>query len=116
MPALKKIVIVGLGLMGGSLAAAVRKKFPRAHVVGVARRAKTLQFAKKKKWIHEGSLSLRSVLTDADLVVICVPVDLTEKMLTEINRLAKKPVLVTDVGSVKAPIEKIGRASCRERV
>lgn len=100
----KKIVVVGLGLMGGSLAASVRKNFPSTKVVGVARRKETLDFASKKKWIHEGCFSLSAALRGADLVVICTPVDLTKDFLKEIDQCAAQEVLVTDVGSVKFPI------------
>lgn len=100
----KKIVIVGLGLMGGSLAAAARKKFPNAKIIGIARRKETLRFALNKKWIHEGYLDLAQALKNAELVVICTPVDLTQKILNEIERVATSPVLVTDAGSVKESI------------
>ena len=100
-PAFKKIVIVGLGLMGGSLAAAVRKKFPQSQVVGVARRKKTIHLALRKKWIHKGFLSIKESLGNADLVVICTPVDSTQSVLSEIERFATQSVLVTDAGSVK---------------
>lgn len=90
--------------MGGSLAAAIRKKFPKAHIVGVARRRTTLDFARRKKWIHEGFLDLRPAVQDADLVVICTPIDLTQNILKQIDQYASRKVLVTDVGSVKTPI------------
>ncbi len=90
--------------MGGSLAAAIKKKFPYAKITGVARRKATLDFARRKKWIHEGFLSVREALTDVDLVVICTPVDLTKKILQEVDRYASKEILVTDIGSVKAPV------------
>lgn len=100
----KKIVIIGLGLMGGSLAAATRKKFPDCQVVGVARREQTLKIAHRKKWIHAGFLDdqLNQALGGADLVVICTPVDLIPRYLKEIDRLAVQPVVVTDIGSVQA--------------
>ncbi len=103
-PAFKKIVIIGLGLMGGSLAAAIRKKFPSCEVVGVARRDLTLKTALRKKWIHAGFLDaqLKSALDRADLVVLCTPVDLIPRYLKEIDRLVARPVVVTDIGSVQA--------------
>jgi len=103
-PAFKKIVIIGLGLMGGSLAAAIRKKLPSCEVVGVARRDQTLKTAQRKKWIHAGFLdvNLNQALVDADLVVVCTPVDLIPYYLKEIDRLAVRSVVVTDIGSVQA--------------
>lgn len=104
VPAFKKIVIIGLGLMGGSLAADIRKKFPGAKVAGIARRKKTIQFARRKKWIHFGSSDLKTNLRGADLVIICLPVDLIAKTLLQIEKQAEDSLLVTDVGSVKNPL------------
>ncbi|HOW59868.1 MAG TPA: prephenate dehydrogenase [Candidatus Omnitrophota bacterium] len=102
----KKIAIIGLGLMGGSLAAACREKLPKTRIVGITRNRKALSFAKKNKWIHEGSRELRSGVQDADLIVLCTPVDTFPCYLKEIDRFCKKGTLVTDVGSVKASIQK----------
>ena len=90
--------------MGGSLAAAARKKFPSCQVVGVARRAETLKAAQRKKWIHARFLdvNLNQALDKSDLVVLCTPVDLIPRYLKEIDRLAVQPVVVTDIGSVQA--------------
>jgi cystathionine beta-lyase/cystathionine gamma-synthase len=65
----KKIVIIGLGLMGGSLAAACRKKFPRARIVGISRSYEALALAKRKKWVHESTREVLFGAQGADLVV-----------------------------------------------
>lgn len=102
-PQFKKIVIIGLGLMGGSLAAAVRKKFPDAQIVGVSRSRNALNVAFKKKWITERHYdqNLEMALTEADFVVICTPVDLVFHYLGKIDKYVKNPVVVTDVGSAQ---------------
>lgn len=102
-PQFKKIVIIGLGLMGGSLAAAVRKKFPKAQVVAVTRNKQAARQALKKKWIHAHE-SFTEAIQDAGLIVICTPVDLTRRILKDIEQTATSSVLVTDVGSVKKTI------------
>ena len=102
----KKIAIVGLGLMGGSLAAACKKKFPHAKVIGITRNRKALALALKKRWIHEGTYQLNSGVRDADLIILCTPVDTFLLYMKEIDRICKKGALVTDVGSVKAVIQK----------
>lgn len=103
---LKVIAIVGLGLMGGSLAAACRKKYPGARVIGVTRNRKALRLALKKRWIHEGYRQLSAAVKNADLVVLCTPVDTFPKLLSEIDRFSKPGCMVTDVGSVKANIRR----------
>jgi prephenate dehydrogenase len=102
----KKIAIIGLGLMGGSLAAACRKKFPAARVIGVTRSREALKLALRKKWIHEGMEDISLGAAGADLVVICTPVDTYMPMLAKIDEVAADRALVTDVGSVKGAIHK----------
>jgi len=101
---LNTIAIVGLGLMGGSLAATCRRKFPRARIIGISRSSQALKYALKKRWIHEGSQDPRRAVKHADLIVLCTPVDTFPKFLSLLDRYAKRGALVTDVGSVKEKI------------
>jgi len=102
----KKIAIVGLGLMGGSLAAACRKKFPKARIIGISRNREALALAKKKKWVHEATTDIFRGVQGADLVVLCTPVDTFMPYLKAIDMVCAKGALVMDVGSVKAAILK----------
>lgn len=102
----KKITIVGLGLMGGSLAAACRKKFPKATICGVTRSREALREALRRKWICQATSDLRTGIQDADLVVLCTPVNTFPHYLKEIDRFGPKGMLVTDVGSAKSWVEK----------
>ncbi len=99
-----KITIVGLGLMGGSLAAACRKKFPRAEITGVSRNAAALRTALRNKWIHRASRGDLSGVCFADLVILCTPVDSLKNLLKVIDLAARRGTLVTDVGSVKGEV------------
>ncbi len=100
----KKIAIVGLGLMGGSLAAGCRKCFPKVRIVGITRNRAALAFAKKEKWIHEGTRDVLSGAAGADVVVLCTPVGTYLPILRKIDRVCRKGALVMDVGSVKASV------------
>lgn len=102
----KKIVIVGLGLMGGSLAAACRKKFPKARIIGISRSREALALARKKKWVHEATDDVSAGARGADLVVLCTPVDTFLPYLKAIDKVCAKDALVMDVGSVKASVLK----------
>ena len=104
----KTIAIVGLGLMGGSLAAACRKKFPKSRLIGISRDVRALRFAKKKKWVHEAAKDLRS-LASANLIILCTPVDTLKSMLVKIDKFAARGTLVTDVGSVKGEVARWAR-------
>ncbi len=101
-----KIAIIGLGLMGGSLAIALKKRYPEASIYGISRNKKTLQAAKKKKLIDVASTNLEKVLvsTDIDLFVIATPVQVIKDVLLTINRYAKNNPIVTDLGSTKYEI------------
>ncbi|MEI7752701.1 MAG: prephenate dehydrogenase [Candidatus Omnitrophota bacterium] len=102
----KKIVVIGLGLMGGSLAAACRKKFPKACIVGISRSCEALALAKQKKWVHESTREVLFGAQGADLVVLCTPVDTFMPYLKAIDKVCAKGALVMDVGSVKVSVLK----------
>ncbi len=102
----RKIAIVGLGLMGGSLAAACRKHFPKARIIGVSRSYEALACAKKKKWVHEATREVLFGTHGADLVVLCTPVDTFLPYLKAIDKVCAKGALVMDVGSVKVSVLK----------
>ncbi len=101
---IKTVAIIGLGLMGGSLAAALRKKMPRVRIVGITRRRTALKMALRKGWIHEGVSDVARGVRNADLIVLCSPVQTFPGLFRILNRHARPGALVTDVGSVKADI------------
>jgi len=96
--------IVGLGLLGGSLAGALRKKFPGAHVTGISRSALKLRDAQRKKIITAGTRDLKAGVQSADFIFICTPVDTIPKFISQIDRHAKPGAIVTDVGSTKGSL------------
>lgn len=102
--------IVGLGLLGGSLGGALRKKFPRAQILGYSRSSSKIKLAQKKKFIHSGSIHLNQVVQTSDIIFVCTPVDTIPHMVREIDSFARKGTVVCDVGSTKAQmIQKIQR-------
>ena len=105
-----------MGLMGGSLAAACRKKFPKTRIVGVTRNPGALALALKRKWIHEGTRDVLAGARDADCVVICTPVDSYLPQLEKLDRVVADRALVTDVGSVKKAIHDLVNAKTWKKV
>lgn len=99
----REISIVGLGLMGGSLAAACRKKFPSSKVIGISRSRQALTRAKNKKWVHEVSSEVTRV-SQSDLVVLATPVNTFASVISQIAPITKKGLIFTDVGSVKGEV------------
>lgn len=104
MPTANRITIIGLGLIGGSLGMAIRKKRLARRVVGFSRKAATLKAARRKGAIDSGSTDLRASVADADLVVLATPVDSIVPLAKRIARWMKPGGVITDVGSTKAAI------------
>lgn len=94
--------VVGLGLMGGSLAGALRGRC-RA-VVGVARRAETVQAALSRELVDLGTTDLAGGVAGADVVVLAAPVGAILRLLREIGPLLPDGCLVMDLGSTKSQI------------
>jgi prephenate dehydrogenase len=96
-----QITVVGLGLMGGSLAGALRGR-GRA-VVGVSR-ADPLEVAHRRGLIDWGTTDLASAVQGADVVVLATPVRVILRQLGEIAPLLREGCLLMDLGSTKAEI------------
>jgi prephenate dehydrogenase len=103
--------ILGLGLMGGSLGLAVRRGLPDWTVVGYARRTETIDDALALGAIHRGSAHPAEAAAGADLVVGCLPVGCLADALKACLPSLKPDALITDVGSVKAPLARAMRSA-----
>ena len=99
-----QVAIVGLGLMGGSLALALRAGQSCARVIGIARRAETIAQALEMGAIDEGFTDLGQGVAEADLVVLALPVRAIVDHVPEVGALAKPGCVLTDMGSTKAQI------------
>jgi prephenate dehydrogenase len=97
-----QVTIVGLGLMGGSLAGALRHRCRT--VVGVARRTSVVETAVASGLIDSGTTSLAKGLGGADVVVLATPVRAILDQLHDIGPLLPEGCLLMDLGSTKARI------------
>lgn len=97
-----QVTVVGLGLMGGSLAGALRNQCRT--VVGVARRAETIETALAHGLIDRGTTDLTSSVRQADAVVLATPVRVIMQQLAEIGPLLPEGCLLMDLGSTKTQI------------
>lgn len=93
------ISIIGLGLIGGSMSLALRKIFPGVVVTGVDRNPAHAEEALKLGFV-DLVLEIEKSIPSADLVIIAIPVDATNRLLPEILNQVTEQV-VTDVGSTK---------------
>ena len=112
-PQEETVAIVGVGLIGGSLAAALRQRKAAKWVIGVGRDAARLEAARQTGLIDEGSTDLAEIARRATLIVFCTPVDkVAEGVRTALAGRSSHSalatghlsLLLTDAGSVKGPI------------
>jgi prephenate dehydrogenase len=99
------VCIVGLGLMGGSLALALRKaQGARIRIVAVARRPEVLAEALVAGAIDEGTTDLEEGVAGADTIILATPVRTIVRLLPQVGRSAKPDTLLIDLGSSKSQI------------
>lgn len=96
-----RLVILGLGLIGGSLAKALKQKNAVLEVVGWGHREASLQKGIELGVIDRYSLDLAEAVKDADIVVIATPTLIAETMLEKLVPLVPASTIITDVASVK---------------
>lgn len=100
----RKVAIIGLGLIGGSMGLLLRRRKSEYEVIGLSRSQEKLNRAREIGVIDWGSIVPEDVLTKADLVVIATPVSLIPFWAEECERMAKPGTIVTDVGSTKRDV------------
>ena len=101
---LGKLVIFGVGLIGGSLALALRRRKAVAHVVGVGRSRANLLAARRLGIIDEIATDPALAVKDADLVLLAVPLGQTAAVLAQIAPHLAPRTVVTDAGSTKRDV------------
>jgi len=101
-----RVAIVGLGLMGGSLAGALKKRSACREVWGVARREETIKEAMRLGFINVGTCDLAEGVEQADLIVLATPVRTILELIPQAGSLAPAGCLLMDLGSTKARIVK----------
>lgn len=97
-----RVAVVGLGLIGGSLAAASRRA--GAWVQGYDSNGDVGHEAERLGLIDSRSDSLSSVLDGVDLVLLCVPVPAVLNLLPAVDRMTASSALILDTGSVKSAV------------
>jgi prephenate dehydrogenase len=100
----KKIAVIGLGLIGGSLAKALRFRAGITNVIAYCDDTDSISSALKDGTIREGYSGLNGSLADCDAVFICTPVNLIIKYIDEVSKVAGSRCIITDVCSTKSDI------------
>lgn len=105
---IKHVTIIGVGLIGGSLALAFRKH--GIHVVGFDRNSDSLGQAVEMGVIDHGETDLQQAVADADVVILCTPVRTIRTMMAELSTLQlKRGAIITDTGSTKKELSAFAR-------
>jgi prephenate dehydrogenase len=98
------VCIVGIGLIGGSMALDLKKRDFAQKVVGVDINPQHANIAKLSKLVDD-TMKLEAAVAQSDLIIIATPIDVTKKLLPEILTLCQGTnKVITDVGSTKAGI------------
>jgi prephenate dehydrogenase len=112
----RKVTLVGVGLLGGSLGMALRQRGLAEHVCGVVRRSAIIADCERLGAVDMATRNLGPAVRGADLVVLCSPIGQMGPLTQELIPYLEPDAVVTDVGSVKgtlvdeleAPIAKAG--------
>lgn len=100
----RRVTIVGVGLMGGSLGLALKKHRLAKEVVGLSPRQESLDLALKAGAIDVGETDIGKAVRNSDLVILATPVDSIIKLMKSISPHLKRGALITDMGSTKVQI------------
>lgn len=107
-----RVAVIGVGLIGGSFALALKRHGLAGHVVGVARREQTLLRALERGVADSVTTDPAHAAEGADLVYIAAPVGATAAILQAVASVARPDTIITDAGSTKAAVV----AAAREHI
>jgi prephenate dehydrogenase len=100
----RKIIIVGVGLLGGSIGLAVRKNRVAKEIAGFVRRKKSIAECEKCGATDFATTDLLAAVSNADLIILCTPLAQMSALAKQFLPALKHGAIVTDVGSVKADV------------
>ena len=103
-PMFDKIALIGIGLIGGSIALEARKRGLAKSIVAATRRPDTAAKANDLKLVDHCGTDLAAAVKDADLVIVCTPVGACGEAARTIAPSLKPGCIVSDVGSVKQTV------------
>jgi prephenate dehydrogenase len=108
MKQFKQMTILGVGLIGASLAQSCKQRNLVGTVVGFGRNAANLKKSQERNIIDSGSTDLKTAVSGSDLIVLCTPVGVLAERIGEMIPFLQEGCIITDAGSVKGPmVEKI---------
>ncbi len=104
MPSYQQVALVGVGLLGGSIGLALKERGLAAEVIGVGRHREKLDRAVEQGILDRHSTDLATGVAEAEVVVVCTPVDVAAETIALAAQQAPAGCLVTDVASTKGTV------------
>jgi len=112
---IRRLTLIGLGLLGGSVAKAARAEGLAREIVAVGRRPASLEPALRDGVVDHITTDIAEGVAGTDLCILATPVATLTSLLRMVWRAAPDPAVVTDVGSTKAAIVRTAEALGRDR-
>ncbi len=112
---IRRLAIVGLGILGGSVARAARAESLAREIVGIGRNPSRLRPALDEGAVDAVTTDLREGVAGADMIVLATPVATLEGQMPSVWEAAEPQALITDVGSTKAGIVRAAEELCAAR-
>lgn len=104
MPLFNRVTVIGVGLIGGSLAKSIRKNCLSKKIVGFFRNRERSNRAIKEKIVDEGYLDLKRAVCGSDLIILALPINKIIGFMPKIKKITKNKILIIDAGSTKLKI------------
>lgn len=112
----KQICIIGLGLIGGSLAKSIRRRYSNCFILGIDTNQDNLDAAIAEGTINLGARHICPEIGQAEIIFICTPVSSIPSMLAQIAPLVSPNAIITDTGSTKREIVEAAQNILRRNV
>src|SRR5580765_4758015 len=113
---IRRISVLGVGLLGGSIGLAAKSALNDVEIVGYGHRKATLERAVEVGAIDRFEMKVTEAVEGADLVILCTPVGVFEGLIGEIGNALKTGAMVTDVGSTKRSVVAVAERELPEGV
>ncbi len=110
MQTIKRITIIGVGLIGGSFGQGLKKRLPDIHITGFGSQAAKLERAVALNVIDDFSLDIEVAVAAADLILVAVPMGAFETVFQHIQPHIKADAIITDAGSSKVSVINAAKA------
>lgn len=101
---MKKIGIIGLGMMGGSIAKALKRSKVVEEIIAYDVKEESLSQAKKEGVIDKITKEIDQSFSNIDIIFICTPVKYIPQYVKKLEKIVKKDCIITDIGSTKKEI------------